>query len=293
MGARVKDQSRVKELEKIINEEIFADLPDLTTLRLPGQPVRRLRRRAPQRQHSPAVPGPGGPGGCRIELGEKLLREALPEAHVRANPVPGAGGAGTATHPQRPQDQSEVGWARRDLGVLVRAMGDGLYVGEHFDGEKRMNVILRARPWESPEQLASIPVATPAGTLVPMSELVDIERTVGPSQLRRIDSRRTVTLDIRPPEDMSLEHILGTMEGSRSSPSSSRHAGGWQHPLRRQRQRPDPGDQIHGQQFRPGPAGAVPADGGPVPLPQGQRCWWCWQCRWPWSAALSPCACST
>ena len=34
MGARVQDQSRVKELEKIINEEIFADLPDLV-VRLP------------------------------------------------------------------------------------------------------------------------------------------------------------------------------------------------------------------------------------------------------------------
>jgi multidrug efflux pump subunit AcrB len=91
-------------------------------------------------------------------------------------------------------------------------MGDGLYVGEHFDGEKRMNVILRARPWDSPEQLASTPVATPAGTLVPLSELVDIKRTVGPSQLRRIDRRRTITLDVRPPEDVSLEHVLNTIK---------------------------------------------------------------------------------
>jgi multidrug efflux pump subunit AcrB len=55
-------------------------------------------------------------------------------------------------------------------------------------------------------------VATPAGTLVPLSELVDITRTVGPSQLRRIDRRRTITLDVRPPEDVSLEHVLGTIK---------------------------------------------------------------------------------
>jgi multidrug efflux pump subunit AcrB len=73
-------------------------------------------------------------------------------------------------------------------------------------------VILRAKPWDSPEQLASIPVVTPAGTLVPLSELVDIRRTVGPSQLRRIDRRRTITLDVRPPEDVSLEHVLTTIK---------------------------------------------------------------------------------
>jgi len=91
-------------------------------------------------------------------------------------------------------------------------MGDGLYVGEHFDGEKRIDIILRAMPWDSPEELASMPIATPAGTLVPLSELVEIKRTVGPSQLRRIDSRRTVTLELRPPDDVSLEHVLKTLK---------------------------------------------------------------------------------
>ena len=209
MGARVQDQSRVKELEKIINEEIFADLPDLRHFASQGNLF-------------------GGFGGDRsvdihlqsrdrealagaAALGEELLREALQPANVQVSPDL------EQSEPElqlRPNDRkiSEAGWARRDLGILVRAMGDGLYVGEHFDGEKRMNVILRSRPWDSPEQLASIPVATPSGDLVPMSELVNIERTVGPSQLRRIDSRRTITLTIRPPEDMSLEHILATIK---------------------------------------------------------------------------------
>jgi multidrug efflux pump subunit AcrB len=114
----------------------------------------------------------------------------------------------------KPDDRriAELGWNRSDLGRLVRAMGDGLYVGEYFDGEKRMNIILRARQWESPEALAGMPLATPAGAMVPLSELVAIERTVGPSQLQRIDSRRTVSLDIRPPDDMSLEHVMAVIE---------------------------------------------------------------------------------
>jgi multidrug efflux pump subunit AcrB len=91
-------------------------------------------------------------------------------------------------------------------------MGDGLYVGEHFDGEKRMNIILRSKPWSSPEELASMPMATPTGALVPLSELVDIKRTVGPSQLRRIDRRRTISIDVWPPEEVSLEHVLAVIK---------------------------------------------------------------------------------
>jgi multidrug efflux pump subunit AcrB len=214
MGARVKDQSQVKELERLINEEIFADLPDLQFFASQGNLF-------------------GGFGGDRVislhlqardrdviaaaaARGEQLLREALPEATVRVSPDL------EQSEPElrlAPRDRriAEAGWARQDIGNLVRALGDGLYVGEYFNGEKRMNVILRSSRWDSPEELGSVPLATPNGGLVPLSELVGIERTVGPSQLRRIDSRRTITLDVRPPEDMSLEHVMDTI-GNRVQP---------------------------------------------------------------------------
>jgi multidrug efflux pump subunit AcrB len=209
MGARVKDQSRVAELEKIINEEIFADLPDLNFFAAQGNLFggfggdRNISLHLQSRDREALA--------TAAAVGEKLLKEALPKTNIRVSP-----GLEQAEPELQlvPRDRriSEAGWARQDIGTLVRAMGDGLYVGEHFDGETRMNVILRARPWDSPEQLASTPVATPAGTLVPLSELVDIKRTVGPSQLRRIDRRRTITLDVRPPEDVSLEHVLNTIK---------------------------------------------------------------------------------
>ena len=90
----------------------------------------------------------------------------------------------------------------------MRALGDGVWVGEHFDGERRLDIILRAQGWENPEELGNVPVATPSGAVVPLGELVAIERTVGPSRLRRIDGRRTLTLEINPPERMSLEEAV-------------------------------------------------------------------------------------
>ncbi|MBE9539400.1 MAG: efflux RND transporter permease subunit [Proteobacteria bacterium] len=209
MGARVKDQSRVKELEKIIKEEIFADLPDLQSFASQGNLFggfggdRNVSIHLQSRDREALAKAAG--------VAETLLKEALPDSNIRVSPNL------EQSEPELqliPNDRkiAEAGWARQDMGTLVRAMGDGLYVGEHFDGEKRMNIILRAQPWTSPEQLASTPIATPAGTVVPLAELVDIQRTVGPSQLRRIDRRRTISIDVRPPEEVSLEHVLAVIK---------------------------------------------------------------------------------
>ncbi len=88
---------------------------------------------------------------------------------------------------------------------MIRILGNGLWLGEYFDGEKRLDIILRANGWNTPEELASTPVMTPAGEVVPLGELVDMERTTGPGQIRRVNGRRTVSLSLSPPENVSLE----------------------------------------------------------------------------------------
>ncbi len=100
---------------------------------------------------------------------------------------------------------AEAGWNRGDMGGIIRALGDGLYVADFFDGEQKLDVILRSEEWHTPEELAAIPLATPNAGIQPLGELVDVIRTAGPSQLRRIDRRRTVTLQVRLPEGMSVE----------------------------------------------------------------------------------------
>jgi multidrug efflux pump subunit AcrB len=141
----------------------------------------------------------------------QLVSEAIPGAQVRPEP-----GLQLAEPELRvtPQDQRliEAGWSRAQLATVIRALGDGVWVGEHFDGDKRLDVIFRARSWDNPEDLADIPVATAAGTIVPLGGLADIERTVGPSNLRRVDRRRTVSLSVNPPERMTLEEAMAAIE---------------------------------------------------------------------------------
>ena len=106
---------------------------------------------------------------------------------------------------------AEAGWSRQTMATVTRALGEGLYVGDYFDGEQRLDIVVRVPRWETPEELASIPLATPGGVL-PVSELTRIVRTAGPNEIRRLDRRRTVTLQVTPPEGMSLEQALDVIK---------------------------------------------------------------------------------
>ena len=49
---------------------------------------------------------------------------------------------------------------------------------------------------------------TPDTGVLPLGELVEVARTAGPEQIRRINRRRTVTLEVSPPATASLEEAL-------------------------------------------------------------------------------------
>ena len=107
---------------------------------------------------------------------------------------------------------TEAGWTRQKMSTVMRALGDGVYVGDYFDGERRVDIVLRAPEWRSPEQLAATPVATPVGGIQSIGQLVRMERTAGPRQIRRVDRRRAVTLVVTPPAGTSLEESIEILQ---------------------------------------------------------------------------------
>lgn len=215
LGARAKDQRRVKELEAVVRDEITAGFPDNQSFVFQGNLFGGFSS-----QRSIDVHLQGTETGSLFEagrLGMELLARELPGSTVR--PFPGL----ELAEPElrlEPDDRRivEAGWDRATLGQVVRTLGDGLFVGEHFDGEDRLDIILRAREWSTPEELEATPLATPSGAVLPLGELVDLERTVGPNQLRRIDRRRTVTLSVTPPDGVTLDETLEVLR-SRIAPA--------------------------------------------------------------------------
>jgi multidrug efflux pump subunit AcrB len=140
-----------------------------------------------------------------------LISELLPGASAR--PTPGV----DISEPELrlvPDERriTEAGWGRREMATVVRALGDGVYVGDYFDGDRRLDIVLRAPEWTSPEQLAATPLATPVGGIQPLDQLVRLDRTAGPIEIRRVDRRRALTLMITPPKGVSLEETVNILK---------------------------------------------------------------------------------
>lgn len=209
IGVRVLDEPRLQEMVQIVRNEILIDLPDTSAFADQGELF-------------------GGFGGARsVQLnlqshdseallvaarhGVERIKQVIDGANVQ--PQPGL----ELAEPQlrlTPNDRkiNEQGWSRRELGTIVRALGDGMYVGEYFDGAQRKDMIVRSGQSLDPETLGDAALYTPAGNVVPLRELVDIEQTVGPTRLLRVDRSRTVTLAISPPDGWSLEQTISTLK---------------------------------------------------------------------------------
>jgi multidrug efflux pump subunit AcrB len=200
-GARAQDPDDVDALLGVLNDQVLTGFPDTIAFANRAALFGRLgagrsidvniQSRDIEAMLGAAVAGMGA------------LAEALPGAQVR--PVPGV----QLAEPELrliPDERrlAEAGWDRQTMSRVVRALGDGLYVGDYFDGETRIDIILRAEKWQTPEELAALPVVTGAGSVQPVGDLVRMERTAGPDQIRRVDRRRTITLEVTPPSDMPL-----------------------------------------------------------------------------------------
>lgn len=204
-AVRLEDESRLDEMMQIVQTEILAGFPDVRAFANRGNLFGGLGAEGNVAVHLQSSDPVALADAA--EQGQALLRQMFPGVNVFANPNP------EMAQPQldvTPLDEriQEVGWTRTQIGQVVRALGDGLWLGEHFDGTKRLDIILRAPGWTGPEELEAIPVATPNGAVVPLGQLVDVDRTVGPSNITRVDGRRTITLNLDPQQNVPLEELL-------------------------------------------------------------------------------------
>jgi HAE1 family hydrophobic/amphiphilic exporter-1 len=99
----------------------------------------------------------------------------------------------------------------RDLGVTLDVLMDGRKVGEFKqEGKKKIDLILKASGEDisSPEVLYEALISTPGGNVVPVSSLAELERTTGITQIRHLERQRAVTLQVTPPETVTIEEVM-------------------------------------------------------------------------------------
>ena len=102
---------------------------------------------------------------------------------------------------------AELGMDAGDVGYAVAALTDGAFVDEFFLDDDKIDIYMfgSASGKLDLDQLEQLPVYTPQGSILPLAAMATIRETVDTSTVRRINGRRTVTLNIIPPTSVPLE----------------------------------------------------------------------------------------
>ncbi|MGA9254097.1 MAG: efflux RND transporter permease subunit [Roseobacter sp.] len=216
VGASAVDGTRAGDLIPVLSQPIFAE---------PGTFGFMTQ---------PSLFGRGVGGGRTIELnisGQDLedilsvagqaagtISQLLPrsEGH-QFRPIPGLelGAPEVRLMPDRMR-LADAGLTTSDLATTVDAFNDGLRIAEITVGAERINLMLKGDPGLQLEQrtqdIGNYPVVTPSGQIVPVSALADVVVTAGPTEIRHRDRLRTVTLEVRPSDNLPLEAAVELLE---------------------------------------------------------------------------------
>ena len=102
---------------------------------------------------------------------------------------------------------AELGIDADDLGYTVWAYSDGAFVDEYFQNDKKIDMFLYSTHGviQNPDDINHLMLNSRQGGIVPLSAVATVHETVNTDTIRRVDSRRTITLSIIPPRDVPLE----------------------------------------------------------------------------------------
>ena len=160
--------------------------PDLETiLGVALQAVGKLSQVLPRQEGNQFSPQPG------LELG-------APEVRVK---------------PDRLR-LADSGVSALEMSLTVDAFNDGIRVAEITVGNERMDLVLMGAEdgIKETQGISFLPVITQDGTITTVGELADVELTQGPTQIRRRERARTVTLQVRPADKYPLEQAMDILE---------------------------------------------------------------------------------
>jgi HAE1 family hydrophobic/amphiphilic exporter-1 len=109
---------------------------------------------------------------------------------------------------------ADLGLTADDLGFIVRACVDGAYVGEYWEQGDSIDLTLMVDETQSAmtREIASIPIYTPAGSIVPLSSVVEFVNTTAPQQINHIEEQPAIQFSIQVPETMPLQAAMDVLQ---------------------------------------------------------------------------------
>jgi len=109
-----------------------------------------------------------------------------------------------------------LGMSSLDLGNTIDVLMSGRKISDfEQDGKKKMDLVLKANEnqIQTPEDIMDAQIALPNSSLLPISSLASSESITGISEIRHLAGKRTITLQITPPESMTIQETMAILEG--------------------------------------------------------------------------------
>jgi multidrug efflux pump subunit AcrB len=109
---------------------------------------------------------------------------------------------------------AELGFTAQGFGFAVAALSDGAFIDEFILGDDKIDMFVYsvAGSAQDLDALRKLPLASPSGAVLPLDALAELRDTVDTDVVRRVDGRRTVTLNIVPPRSVALETAVDRVE---------------------------------------------------------------------------------
>ncbi len=141
------------------------------------------------------------------------IHKTMPEAQVRPEP------SLELLYPEArfvPDGDAlrSVGMSAQEFGVAVDVLMDGRRIGDFKqEGHRKIDLVVKVADADiaSPQELAAALLPTPKGRPVPVSSLSHMEETSGLTEIRHLESNRTISLQITPPYSVTLQEAMETI----------------------------------------------------------------------------------
>ncbi len=173
-------------------------------------------------------------GGNVIELElrcdneENLLHAAkgmfvkIMQAGMRAQPKPTTFDLGRPEYQARIDrvKAADVGLNVADVGFTLEACVDGAFVGNYRDKGDEIDLVIKVADTEglAVRDIASIPVHTPTGNVIPLSSVVNFELAFEPQEITHSESMKSIGFSISPPQGVPLEAAMKQVQSEMIEP---------------------------------------------------------------------------
>lgn len=107
-----------------------------------------------------------------------------------------------------------------DLGIMTDVLMSGRKISDfEQDGKKKIDLVLKANDEQirTPEDILASQVVVPNGALLPLSSLANAQNTTGISEIRHLNGKRTITLQVTPPQNMTIQETMTILGGALES----------------------------------------------------------------------------